>query len=766
MLKLQYPLLYYQLNEDNYLGILVGAEIQMIDSDLRKMKTTIGNYLQKVYKKFDEYPMVDIIEPRLKVVEIGIRPTYKEKHGAFPLSGKIKIPIPLVYGETDQGNYECYLPLFEESFYYYDPKQFEVLARHIATNILNNKSPEELYRLKNYSKPQLDIIPLKINENREFDWSGWNEERHFETLEKLAQRYPLPKSARRGRGNFPDAAWELEDLVSKVTDNIIQQRANILIVGKRGVGKSAVLKQAIRKIAGHNRKKELDYTFWRIMPQRITASAKYLGEWEESVEWMIEDLNAANGVLWTINIIRLLQIGGSGPEDSVAAFLMPFIQQGKLQLIGEATPKELESMRRLLPGFVENFQVIEIEELGEKKIQSIFNKYADFSAKNLKIEIGKESLSLAYRLLLRYYPYESFPGKGVKFLGQCVNDAQMRRLESIGKQEIIKNFINQTGLPELFLRDDLLLDQDALYQHFNSKILGQPIAIDKLCGIVKIYKAGLNNPYKPITTLLFAGPTGVGKTASAKALADYFFGAGQSRTPLIRVDMSEFQHPGQITRLIGSGRQVGQLVGDIRQRPFSVLLLDEVEKANPTIFDALLTVLDEGMLVDAYGRITNFRNTIIIMTTNLGATNRKSIGYKQTNDEDSAYLSAIKNYFRPEFVNRIDGIVMFNSLNQGDIAKITLKELEDIKKREGFIKRKLILNFTDDLVKHFSKIGFHEKYGARPLQRAIEDHLIKPMANWLIENPSINNVSLEIDFRKDLQIKVGKEQKKDASPLK
>ncbi len=746
MVKLQYPLLYYKLSDENYLGILVGAEIQMIESDLKKMKTIIGTYLQKNYKKHDEYPMVDIVEPKLKVIEISIRPTYKEKHGSFPLSNKIRIPIPLVYGETDQGNYECYLPLFDESFYYYDNRQFEVLARHIATNILNNKSPEELFRLKNYSKPELDIVPLKINENRDFDWSGWNEERHFETLEKLAEKFPQPKSSRRGRGTFPDAAWELEEKVGIVFEKIIQQRANLLIVGNHGVGKSAVLKQAIKKIAGHGRKKELDYTFWRIMPQRITASARYLGEWEESVEWMIEDLNAANGILWTVNIIRLLQTGGRGPEDSVAAFLMSFMQQGKLQLIGEATPQELESMRRLLPGFVESFQIVEIEELSDKKIQSILANYGEYSTKNLKIPIERDGLALAYRLLLRYFPYESFPGKAVKFLGQCVSDAQMNNRSSIGPREVIKNFIRQTGLPELFLRDDILLDQKALLNHFQSKIIGQPKALDRLCGIVKIYKAGLNNPYKPITTLLFAGPTGVGKTASANALADYFFGAGQSQTPLIRIDMSEFQHPGQITRLIGSGRQVGQLVRDIRQRPFSVLLLDEVEKANPTIFDALLTVLDEGMLVDAYGRITNFRNTIIILTTNLGASNRKSIGYKQTMDEETAYLSAVKNYFRPEFVNRIDGIVIFNSLNQEDIRKIALKELLELNKREGFVKKGLYLEFSKNLVDHFSKIGFHEKYGARPLQRAIEDNLVKPLASWLLENPKDKNAVLEIDF--------------------
>jgi ATP-dependent Clp protease ATP-binding subunit ClpA len=753
MEKLQYPLLYYQLNEETILGILVGTEIQMIEKDLKKMKTSIKTYLQKLYKKNDEYPYVEIIEPKLKIIEISIRPTYKEQHGSFPLSKKLVIPIPLVYGETEQRTFECHLPLFDESFYYYDPKQFDSLARHICTNILNNKTPEELYQLVNYPTPKIDLIPLKVHEDRDLDWDDWNFERRYENLERLAERFPLPKSARRGKGAFPEAAWEMDDKVSEVLEKIINQRANLLVIGNQGVGKTAILRQAIRKIANKTKKKELEYTFWRIMPQRITASAKYLGEWEESVEWLIGDLVAANGILWTVDLIRLLQTGGQSPEVSVAAFLIPFMQQGKLQLIGEVTPQELESMRRLLPGFVENFQIVKIDELPEKTIQTILDKYADFSSKNLKVDISDDARSLAYRLLLRYYPYESFPGKAVKFLGQCVSFARINQRQIVDKKAVIENFINQTGLPELFLRDDLILDQNALLEFFNKQIIGQSGAILKLCDTVKIYKAGLNNPYKPITTLLFAGPTGVGKTASAKALADYFFGIGKMKSPLIRIDMSEFQYPHQITRLIGSGQQTGQLVREVRERPFAVILFDEVEKANPTIFDALLTVLDEGKLVDAFGRITNFRNTIIIMTTNLGASNRKSIGYSQNTDEETVYMSAIKSYFRPEFVNRIDGVVMFNSLQENDVKKIALKELNDLKSREGFVKKELELTFTENVLNYLVSIGFHEKYGARPLQRALEDHIVKPFAAWLLEKPNIQNTVLEIDYLEKLRIR-------------
>ena len=218
--------------------------------------------------------------------------------------------------------------------------------------------------------------------------------------------------------------------------------------------------------------------------------------------------------------------------------------------------------------------------------------------------------------------------------------------------------------------------------------------------------------------------------------------------------MSEFQHPAQLARFIGIGGEVGKLVQDIRERPFSVLLLDEIEKADPSVFDALLTVLDEGILVDAYGRITNFRNTIIIMTSNLGASNRASLGFGGRNTAN--YESAIGKFFRPEFVNRIDHIVTFNTLEEEHIQAITRLELEALGKREGFAKRKLKLEFSKTLELHLAEVGFDKRYGARPLQRALENEIIAPLAKWLLEHPNINACPLRLDLVDGvLQIKHG-----------
>lgn len=753
--KVNYPLLYFELNPQMVLGLLIGTDFEVIDKDVNSIKITLSRHLQKQYKRDNSYIPALMPKPQLKVMTLPIKPAYSDSWGSYPLAHAVEVPIVAIYGETTFNDFECFLPLLNQRFYYYSSEQLDTLIQHFATSKLNQMQPEDVYQLLQYPKPQLDTITLKVKE-RSYQWRGFDFKRDFKTLNSLAERYPFTKSIQRKLSPLPEAAWELEDKVINVVDKIVATRSNVLVVGNTGVGKSAVLKQAIKKITTRSKEQQLDYTFWRIQPQRITASSQYLGEWEETCEKLIKELTVANGILWVENVIQLLQTGGDSPEVSVARFLMTFIQQGKLQLIGEATPQELESMRRLLPGFIACFQIIMLDELPEKSIQIILDRLADYSDKNLKIKIDQEALATSYRLLLRYYPYESFPGKGIKFLSRCISECQLTQTTTINRQMVTRTFVEQTGLPELFLRDDLKLDPAELRTFFTTRIIGQPDAINQMMDIVKVYKAGLNNPYKPIATLIFAGPTGVGKTASAKALADYFFGKGQHQSPLIRIDMSEFQHVGQLSRFLGDGREVGQLVKEIRERPFAVLLLDEIEKADPSVFDALLTVLDEGLLVDAYGRVTNFRNTIIIMTSNLGATNRPSLGFQKTGDQSQAYISAIERNFRPEFFNRIDGVVLFQALTQENIYQITLKELEDFKQREGFIKRKLAIYFTEKMIQKLAETGFDERYGARPLQRAIEQNVTNPVANWLLENPTVEDCTLNIDYQQGIRISTNK----------
>jgi ATP-dependent Clp protease ATP-binding subunit ClpA len=751
--KLSYPLLYFQLADDAVLGILLGTDHQVVEPDLHQVKKTLSGYLNRQYKKTADYPDNELIEARLRILRIRITPTYRMGGKAFQLSHAIEVPVVAVTGKNDSGHQECHFPLLGEGFLYFNEQDLGNLARSYAANLLHTYPPEILIQMARAPQPGLDHVELRVNMDRMPAWKPFFREERNQYLDRLTEPFP-PSRGRRTKNALPEAAWEMESYIAQAVDKILLQRANVLITGKPGVGKSAVLKQALRKVHALTKDHPRPRTFRRILAQRITASTKYLGQWQELVEGLIRELKWTNGVLWVEDIMQLLSTGGQGAEDSVAAFMQSYLQDGELQIVGELTPNQLDRLRTLLPGFGELFQVVAIPEMEERTVWSILEKFAAYTRQNQGIGIPPESQQLAYRLLRRYYPYEQFPGKGIKFLAQCVNEARLHEQKEIGTEAILTQFTRQTGLPEVFLRDDLLLDQEELRTYFSSRIIGQPDAVETLCDIVKIYKAGLNNPHKPITTLLFAGPTGVGKTASAKALADYFFGKGQRKSPLVRIDMSEFKIPGQLTRLIGDRYETGHLVREIRERPFAVLLLDEVEKADPSVYDALLTVLDEGILADAFGRVTDFRNTIIILTTNLGSNYRQSIGFGDSAPSRQRFIAAVEKHFRPEFVNRLDHMVLFNALNRDDIRQIARKELLELSHREGIARFELSLSYSDRLVDFLADTGFDERYGARPLQRALEDHIVHPLSKWLLKNPSDQARSLLLDYgEKGLEVK-------------
>ena len=346
MEALHYPLLCFDLPDKSILGILVGTNFEVVDKDVKSVKSTLSDHLSRHYKKYDEFPNVRLTESRIKTIHVKIRPTYKEEAGSFPLAHSIKVPVVLVYGPNNLGSYECHVPVLNDRFYYYNPKDLVSLATHFAANILNRYQPDQINKLLLYKTPHLAEVILRINYLRDYDKQPIFVDK-FPVLSRLADRYPRSKSVKKNTSAFPEAAWEMESYVDLVIEKLIGQKTNVLVVGNSGVGKSSILRQAIKKAFSSLRKSKLDKTFWQILSQRITASAKYLGEWQESVEELVEDLQSANGILWVVDFIRLLQVGGEGAEDSVASFLISFLQQGKIQMVGEATPQELESARNL-----------------------------------------------------------------------------------------------------------------------------------------------------------------------------------------------------------------------------------------------------------------------------------------------------------------------------------------------------------------------------------------------------------------------------------
>lgn len=760
MQKFEYPVLYYSIGEAAVLGLLPGTGLQVVEKDVKTVKTVLSEYLVKQYKKDGSLPGRPLDNARIVSFDVSVRPAYNSENTLqYLMAGSLDLRLYAIVGGHDGADIECYIPWIEERFAIpHDmSRQINTLLRYTAETTLRRFTPEAIFKLKSYDKPGLDRITLRVNLQRSQGWGGFGYQRSFPHLEQLAEKMPLrrPKAAR--TVTMPETAWEMEDLTTDLVHRIAHSRANIIVTGPPGSGKSTVLLSAVRRITRDIKRGGLQLSFWRMMAQRITAGSKYLGEWQETCEELVNELQACSGVLWMPDIAQLLLTGGSGPEDSVASFMQVFLQKGRLQIIGEATPQEVDSMRRKLPGFAACFQIIELPELPEKKVQSILERFAAMALQQQNISIEPDALKMTWRILHRYYPYEQFPGKGIRFLSRCVTDAVISESPVIAVSDVIRQFTQQTGFPEIFLRDDILMETEEPALFFRQRIKGQDAAIERLCRVIRVFKTGLNNPHKPIANLLFAGPTGVGKTAAAKALADYFFGKGRSQTPLVRLDMSEFQSAWQIGRLIGNGREPGQLVREIRERPFSVLLLDEVEKADPAVFDALLNALDEGILTDAAGRVTNFRNTIIIMTTNLGANSGQPIGFAGERSAADSTRAAILKHFRPEFVNRIDDIVVFQPLAKEHIRAIAERELELYAQREGFISKSLQLVFSERVAIHLTETGFDHVYGARPLQRALEREVAAPLAAWLLKHTRLNNAVLHIDFDGALKVEVQKQ---------
>ena len=734
------------------LGVVPGTTFELVGESLPKLLSALKRALRR---KYAEHPWMDspLTEPQLREVKIAIQPTVEVGGRIHTSSQPVKLPVHAVVGRNDYGSHSGYILRFDVGFDFYEASEVPILVENIVRGQLRGQGPERLHRYLSLDEPWLERIEVRVKGNPRENVQQPIAER-APKLVAIAEQLPHGRSIRRLSRAFPSVAWEREAQVAEVVAKLSDERANLLVVGDPGVGKSAILLEAIRKIA--RRKPGTDepslQTFWKTAAYRLTTGARYFGEWQKIADSLAEELGDVKGVLWLADFVNLLCVGEANPESSLGAYWSPHLDRGRFQIVGEVTPRELEAARTLLPGLIERFQVVHVEEMGTSALLRVLSRLGEYAGQNLGIEIEREALEATYRLQSRFSPYGRFPGKAVSFLSDVLGEMQLSGRKRVGARDVAELFVERTGLPSTLVQDEVLLDPDELSGFFHERIKGQADAIDKVCNVVKVFKAGLCDLGKPIATMLFAGPTGVGKSETARALGDYFFGAGQRLDPLIRLDMSELQHPVQIDRLIGTAQEPGKLVEQVRERPFSVLLLDEVEKAHPVFFDILLTVLDEGLLFDAMGRETCFKSCIVVMTSNLGSGSHCSLGFGKAKPPD--YESEVRAHFRPEFCNRIDYLVTFHPLGRETAAAIVRKELGGLEKREGIEDRGLRLRFTDELFDWIGEAGFDPRYGARPLQRAIERLVVGPLSRRLLDDVELRNCVLELGWQQEDQLSI------------
>ena len=590
---------------------------------------------------------------------------------------------------------------------------------------------------------------------------------------------------------------------------------NPCLVGEPGVGKTAIAEGLAQRIlAGSVPETIKDKRLVVLDLSGMVAGSKYRGEFEERIRKVVDEVRENQGILLFIDELHTI-IGAGGAEGALDAsnILKPSLSRGELQIIGATTLEEYRKYIEKDAALERRFQPVTVEEPSEEEAYEILKGLRPYYERHHKVEILDEALEAAVKMSVRYINDRFLPDKAIDLIDEAGYQASSEiedlsreiqeilqekeraiktgylslakecqekqkeaeaRLEQLQVKEEKKNqrksgkvdekavasiVSDWTKIPVQRLTEGETRRLAQLEKELHKRVIGQEEAVHAVSQAVKRGRVGLKDPNRPIGSFLFLGPTGVGKTELSKALAQAVFGSEQA---MIRVDMSEYMEKHSVSKLIGSPPgyvgydEGGQLSEKVRRNPYSVILFDEIEKAHPDVFNILLQVLDDGHITDAHGRKVDFKQTIIIMTSNAGAqaiVEPKQLGFISQKDEKKDYekmksgvMEEVRRLFKPEFLNRIDEIMVFHTLNKEEIRKIVLLLLKSLEKRCEE-QMDIHLNVTNSAVDYIAEAGFDAKYGARPLRRAIQSKIEDRLANELLEGKIKRGDIVQVQYR-------------------
>jgi ATP-dependent Clp protease ATP-binding subunit ClpC len=602
---------------------------------------------------------------------------------------------------------------------------------------------------------------------------------------------------------------------------------NPALIGEPGVGKTAIVEGLAQRIsAGDVPETLMGKRLLTLDIGSLVAGTKYRGEFEERLKKIIEEVkNSGNCVLFIDELHTLVGAGAAEGAVDAANILKPSLARGELQTIGATTLDEYRKYIERDAALERRFQPVLVEEPSVEETIEILRGIKERYEAHHRLDISDEALKAAAELAARYVPDRFLPDKAIDLVDEAASRVRMQRasappslkdamrgLESVQSEkesaisaqqyelaaelrdreaklrsrieklesgwqtqqgsdkpvvtaEDIAHVVAMwTGIPVMRIAEEesarLLQMEGAL----RGRVIGQEEAITVIAKAVRRARAGLKDPRRPIGSFIFLGPTGVGKTELARALAEFMFGSEES---LIRIDMSEFMERHSVARLVGAPPgyvgfdEGGQLTEAVRRKSYSVILLDEIEKAHPDVFNILLQILDDGRLTDAKGRRVDFRNTIVIMTSNVGAElirRQGNLGFSVARDEarsqEEQYvkmkdkvLGEMKNLFKPEFLNRIDASVVFRALNREDVWQII--DLLLARVRGELTETQIKIEVTDGAKDLLMEKGFDPVFGARPMRRAIQNLIEDPMAEALLEGRFKSGDNVLIDRQGD-----------------
>ena len=517
-----------------------------------------------------------------------------------------------------------------------------------------------------------------------------------------------------------------------------RRKNNPLLVGDPGVGKTAIAEGLARKVVSGETPKVLSKTtIFSLDMGALLAGTRYRGDFEERLKAVVSELeNHTDAVLFIDEIHTVIGAGAtSGGAMDASNLLKPALQGGKLRTMGSTTYKEFRQHFEKDRALSRRFQKIDVNEPNVDDTIKILRGIKGYFEDHHNIKYTADAIKSAVELAARYITDRKLPDKAIDVIDEAGAAqhliAPTKRRKTIGVKEIEAIVAKIARIPpKNVTKDDAIVLKD-LEASLKRVVFGQDSAIESLSSAIKLARAGLREPEKPIGSYLFAGPTGVGKTEVAKQLADNL------GVELLRFDMSEYMEKHAVSRLIGAPPgyvgfdQGGQLTDGVDQHPHCVLLLDEIEKAHPDVYNVLLQVMDHGTLTDHNGRSVDFRNVIVIMTSNAGAAEqaKAAIGFgrDRREGEDTA---AIERTFSPEFRNRLDAVISFSPLPKDTILQVVEKFVLQLEAQ--LMDRHVAIEMTTEAASWLADKGYDDKMGARPLSRVIQEHIKKPLAEELL----------------------------------
>lgn len=590
-----------------------------------------------------------------------------------------------------------------------------------------------------------------------------------------------------------------------------RNKNNPVLIGEPGVGKTAVVEGLANAIvASEVPTKLLNKEVILLDVASLVSGTGIRGQFEERMKQLIKELQERKNTILFIDEVHTI-VGAGSAEGSMDAgnILKPALARGDLQMIGATTLKEYRTIEKDA-ALERRFQPVTVNEPTIEETLTILNglkdKYEDFH----EVVYSPEALKAAVELSTRYIQDRHLPDKAIDLMDEVgskynlaiekldentvservahleeeknqalqkedyekaakVRD-EISRLEenktsnSFSERPVIQAsdiqaiIEEKTGIPVGRLQENEQSKMKYLESNLSGQVIGQEAAVNKVAKAIRRSRVGLKAKNRPIGSFLFVGPTGVGKTELGRSLARELFGTSEA---MIRLDMSEFMEKHSVSKLIGSPpgyvghEEAGQLTEKVRRNPYSIILLDEIEKAHPDVQHMFLQILEDGRLTDSQGRTVSFKDTVIIMTSNAGATDTEaSVGFNTTTDakleKDSAILAKLGAYFKPEFLNRLDNVIEFKALEKADLVQIIDLMLLDL--NEMLAQEEVTIAVSSEVKEHLIELGYDAKFGARPLRRTIQEHLEDAIADTLIDQPEAKKLSATLDDTKNIVI--------------